>query len=116
LLDVPPEVVAAGPEAEVDLVPVVTGPPALRGAFNRPEAGGPPRSVRAVRVAPAPQVDAGSQFAGYLYRVQPDLSRQPTGSAGVPWRPPLAVKTFMAAPEGKPIPAVSVPATALLYH
>jgi multidrug efflux pump subunit AcrA (membrane-fusion protein) len=97
----------------------VTGPPALRGAFNRPESGSPPPAVRATRIGPAARVDAGSQFAGYLYQVHLDLPAQPSSLfrlGGVQWRPPLAVKTFMPAPDGKQWKAVSVPETALLYH
>jgi hypothetical protein len=113
LLDVPPEAVAAGPDAEVDLVPVVAGPPGLRGGSNPLGLGTGPPTVRALRLGPAARVDPGSQFAGYLYQVHPDLSRQATG---VQWRPPLAVKAFLSTLDGKQRAAVSVPDAALLYH
>ncbi len=56
----------------------------------------------------APQVDAGSQRAALLYRLE-----APPGAA---WRPGLFVKATYPDPTVAPRAAVAIPATALLYH
>jgi hypothetical protein len=90
-LDVPQEVLARqGPPSQVELV----------------AAGG---AGEATLVGPAPRLDVASQLAGYWYEVKP-----PASSA--PWRPGLYVKAYLRSPDSRPRPAVSVPASAVLYH
>jgi hypothetical protein len=129
-LDFPPEALAAGPPRQIELLAQTTAPPALRGAYNRPEPDSPARTVVAQLVGAAPQVDAASQFAGYLYEVSTHtayqvaqhadpntLLRPEEANHGLEsWRPGLLVKTYVRVPEAKPREAVAVPATALLYH
>lgn len=110
-LELPPEVLALGVPAEVELLPLAPVAPALAGAPNRPEPPAPARTRRARLVGPAPQVETGSQNAAYWYEVIADL---PGGAPG--WRPGLAVKGQAPAAGGPPRPAVAVPETALLYH
>jgi hypothetical protein len=107
-LDLPPEVLAAGPLSPLFLVAAT--PPAAaaeeKERFAYP--GGAARAVRAAPVGPAPQVDAASQLAGYWFEV---ASGGPAG-----WRPGLFVKGHLPLPERKRREAVAVPLTALLYY
>jgi biotin carboxyl carrier protein len=125
-LDIPAEALSAGPPAQVELITSVN----FRGATNRSEADSPTRSADAVLVGAAPQVDATSQFLGYLYEVTstsayqvaqrtpnptPSRPEESNPSLGI-WRPGLLVKALLKVPGAKPRPAVLVPASALLYH
>jgi multidrug efflux pump subunit AcrA (membrane-fusion protein) len=112
-LDLPAEVLAAGPPAEVDLFAPAAAPPALRGAGNRPQPGEESRPVKAALVGPAPQVDPAVQAAGYWYEVRDDSAHAGPAAA---WRPGLFVQAFVKVPGAPPREAVAVPATALLYH
>jgi multidrug efflux pump subunit AcrA (membrane-fusion protein) len=115
-LDLPPEALQNGPPTTVDLLAIVTPPPALRGARNQPRPESPPRLSRASLQGIAPQVDPASQFAGYFYEI-PTAPGSP--GDGVAWRPGLAVKAELPLQPPPSVPAldaVSVPATALLYH
>ncbi len=126
-LDIPLEALAQGPPAAVDLV-AATPPPAV-GARNQSSPGGPPRRVRATLVGPAPQVDPASQLAGYFYSLDMKAGKENGTSAsaagngtpldGLTWRPGLFVKAdlpILPMPGLEPKEAVSVPATAVLYH
>jgi hypothetical protein len=121
-LEIPPEALAAGPPAAVELVAGPTVPPALEGAPNRPGAEPPPRPTPARLVGTAPQVEANSQFAAFWYEADaPGVAAYSPGSAaeapgtGV-WRPGLFVKATVAVPGAGVQQAVTVPASALLYH
>ena len=112
-LELPPE--AAGPPPAVELLAAPPAPPALTGAFNRPEPGPPPKSLSARLVGAAPQVEPNSQYAAYWYEAD---TAPATAAAGPPnglWRPGLFVKAFVPVP-GAAEAAVSIPGTALLYH
>jgi cobalt-zinc-cadmium efflux system membrane fusion protein len=85
-LDLPPEVLAAGPPPKAELTAAGT-------------------TVSAVLVGPAPQVDVASQLAGSWYEA--------AGVSG--WRPGLFVKALLPGGDA-PRQAVAVPAAALLYH
>jgi RND family efflux transporter MFP subunit len=79
---------------EVGIVPAAAG------------AKGPPRPAR--YTGSAPQVEAASQRAALLYEV--------SAPADPLWRPGLFVKATFPDPSTPPRPAVTVPASALLYH
>src|SRR5262249_23314185 len=83
----------------------------LRGVLNQPQAALPPTPVEGQRVGPAARLDVASQFAGYMYEAGPlkagSLAR---------WRPGLQVKALVKGQDTKPQPAVTVPATAVLFH
>jgi biotin carboxyl carrier protein len=108
-LDLPPEVTAGGAPAQVDVVAAGAGPAALRGTSNRPGVAPAEAPLRARLVGPAPQVDAASQLAGYLYESD-------AGPGGATWRPGLFVRAEVKAAQAAPQQAVAVPAGALLYH
>jgi hypothetical protein len=83
-------------------------PPELDIALTAPDA--EPRSVlSARRSGTAPTVDPASQYAGYYYEAH-GQEREAT------WRPGLFVQAHVPDPAGRPVEAVAVPATALLYH
>jgi hypothetical protein len=108
-LDLPPEVAAGGAPAQVDVVGAGVGPAALRGTSNRPGTAPAEAPLRARLVGPAPQVDAASQLAGYLYESD-------AGPGGATWRPGLFVRAEAKPAQAAPQQAVAVPAGALLYH
>jgi multidrug efflux pump subunit AcrA (membrane-fusion protein) len=114
-LELPPEVLAAGPPPpEVDLfaVPAPTQP---LGSHDPVEATA--TGVPATLIGPAGNVDAASQFAGYWYEVK--ASKNTNGgvsSAGLTWRPGLFVQAHLKTSGAKSHEAVSVPSTALLFH
>jgi hypothetical protein len=106
-LDVPPDALPGGPPKKAELFATPAAPPALRGILSRPLSTEPDTAVEAVLAGPAPQRDLTSQFVGYWYEV---------ASARTAWRPGLQVQAFLR-PPGTPVrQAVSVPATAVLYH
>lgn len=119
-LDLPPEVLAAGPPPEkVELTGLMPLPSGLRGATHRPNSNDPAELVKATLIGSAPQVDAASQFAVYWYEVDPKSpasSRAGAAPGHVTWRPGLFVKSALIAPQARVQEAVAVSATALLYH
>jgi hypothetical protein len=117
-LDLPPEVLSAGPPRDVELFPTSILTPPLRGPGHRPEAGGSPPAVPARLLGVAPQVDAALQYAGYLYEVETPshLPPEAPGPGGFVWRPGLLVKAAVKDSGAEPRAAVAVPWTALLYH
>ncbi len=128
-LDLPPEALRQGAPKTVELHAIAGRPPALRGARNLPQAGREPGTVQANLSGVAPAVNALSQLAGYLYEVEAPSVKNGSESSlradqglvtdGVAWRPGLAVKADLhlpPAPDVKGQEAVSVSASALLYH
>lgn len=114
-LDIPPNALVAGPPARVRLDAIPANPPGLGGVLSRPGAAEPTPSAEAALVGPAPRVDVASQFAGYWYAIDP-AALAGGSAAGVVWRPGLRVKAFIVPPSAPAIPAVVVPAAAVLYH
>ncbi len=109
-LELPPEALAAGPPAEVELFAADPSPPAFAGAPNQPAPAQTTHTRRGRLTGTAPQVEVASQFAAYWYEVE-----TPAGSQAA-WRPGLFVKALVKTPEAKPRSAVAVPEGALLYH
>src|SRR5262249_41249645 len=112
-LEIPPEALTAGPPPSVELIANQSAPPALAGPANRPDPAPPGRTLTAKLVGAAPQVEVNSQYAAYWYEA--DTTAGPSAAPGV-WRPGLFVKAFVKVPGAEARAAVSVPATALLYH
>jgi hypothetical protein len=145
-LDIPPEALGDEPPQRMQLLAVRGSPPALRGASNRPESTKPTPAFGAVLVGPAPELDIASQFVGYWYEVETaeassaavrangdsesngvirvgaknpaNGQRKPADSfpRTAQWRPGLQVKADLEVAGAEPQPAVSVPATAVLFH
>jgi biotin carboxyl carrier protein len=113
-LDLPPEVLAGGAPAQVEASGATAGPAALRGTSNRPDPAPAEAALPAVLVGPAPQVDAASQWAGYLYEAS--LKSDAAAPGGALWRPGLFVRADVRPARAAPQEAVAVPAGALLYH
>jgi membrane fusion protein, heavy metal efflux system len=115
-LDIPLRYLASPPPKALSLDPLQPAPPALQGPTNRPEPPETPAGISAHRVGVTAQVDPVLQAVGYLYEV--DLPRAAAGSESAAhlWRPGLFVKALMDIDAAKPVPAVAVPNTALLYH
>jgi hypothetical protein len=107
-------------------------PPALAEQASSPEeieiqslsASSDAAPVRAKRLGPAAQIDAGSQTAGVLYQIEglteptttPDAeTMERLRSLRRLWRPGLFVRADLPRP-GEAQDAVSVPGGALLYH
>ncbi|HJZ93226.1 MAG TPA: HlyD family efflux transporter periplasmic adaptor subunit, partial [Gemmataceae bacterium] len=112
-LELPADLLTAGPPPRVDLTAVAPRPPALDGASNRPEPESPPPTIPATLVGHAPGIDPVSQLAAYWYEV--DTTRS-AGNPPVSWRPGLFVKADVAVPKAATRRAVTVAGTALLYH
>jgi hypothetical protein len=103
-LDVPAELLAAGaPPREIQLTTVPVVNPLERGTPTQPV------PVKAVLVGPVGQIDASSQFVGYLYQIE-------SGSTKIAWRPGLFVQARLPAASGEGKSAIEVPASAILYH
>jgi hypothetical protein len=113
-LDLPPEVLAGGAPAQVDVFSAASGPAALRGASNRPEAAPAEAPLGMTLAGASAQVDAVSQWAGYLYEAT--LKSDGAAPRGTLWRPGLFVRAGVRAANAQPREAISVPAGALLYH
>lgn len=118
-LELPPEALAAGPPAEVELLAAATVPPALEGATNRPAPDAPVRTLVARLAGTAPHVEVNSQYAAYWYEA--DTARQTTAANGPGpvtgvWRPGLFVKAEVKVPGAGARAAVAVPGDALVYH
>jgi hypothetical protein len=116
-LEVPPEVVADGPPAHVELFANSAVPLALEGATNNPDPRSESPSFPGRLVGAAPQVEVNSQFAAYWYEVDTAGGKanedrlRPSN-----WRPGLFVKALVPVPQAGSRSAVAVPATSLLYH
>ena len=78
-LEIPPEVLAAGPPGPLRLQAIAAGPASLAGVVPATAPANPPPTVEAIPVGPAPRVDAASQFIGYWYESEPE---RPDGAAG----------------------------------
>jgi multidrug efflux pump subunit AcrA (membrane-fusion protein) len=123
-LDVPPQVLEAGPPAEVELFTITAAASDLEDALDRTGATSAGPAVPAVLAGPAPGVNVASQFSGYWYEVGPakrsgsDSVAKANGAAAgrTGWRPGLFVQAYVPVPAAQPRQAVSVPRTALLYH
>lgn len=104
-LDLPPDVLAAGPPTKVELT-VLSPTPA------RPTT--PPPRLTATLVGPAPQVEVNTQFSSYWYEavIGPDEK----SNAHVLWRPGRFVNAVVRLPDAPKRLAVSVPAEAVLSH
>jgi hypothetical protein len=114
-LELPPEVLAAGPPpTQVNLVAV----PAPTQSLGSPDpAEATAAAVPAALVGPSSQVEAASQFAAYWYEVTPGKkSDNDLTPAGLAWRPGLFVQAHLKTAAAKAQEAVSIPNTALLYH
>jgi biotin carboxyl carrier protein len=110
-LDLPPEVLDhGGPPQRVEIQVPPSAPPALSGTLNSPLATPSSTRVEASLVGPAPRVHAALQFVSYWYD-----ARLPQSSS-ITWRPGLQVVAVLRGPGAAATPAVSVPASAVLYH
>jgi biotin carboxyl carrier protein len=112
-LDLPPEVLTAGPPPQVELTPAPVSPPVL-GVTSLSESAPRAAPLLARLVGPAPQVDVASQFAAYCYEVPPEAAR--AAKDGFAWRPGLFVKAAVRCAGERPQQAVSVPRSAVLFH
>jgi hypothetical protein len=125
-LDIPPEILAAGPPTRLQLLVIPAHPPALSGGLGpsqHPETAPP---IEATLVGPAPRVDVASQFVGYWYAPEvdrPGVTTEEGGSSsgeanglGTAWRPGLLVKSSVTPPAAPAQQAVTVPAGAVLFH
>jgi biotin carboxyl carrier protein len=102
-LDLPPEVLAGGAPAKVE----------ARRTADRPDSAPAEAPLCAGLVGPAPQVDAASQRAGYLYEATLPAEAAPNGTL---WRPGLFVRADARPAGATARDAIAVPAGALLYH
>jgi hypothetical protein len=115
-LDLPPDVLAAGPpptQVDISAVPTVAQP------FGSAEpAESSATTVSATLIGPASRVDVASQLVGYWYEVSPAKKPAPDepNSGATSWRPGLFVQSHMKTSGAKPQQAVSVPPGALLFH
>jgi hypothetical protein len=110
-VDIPLQLLTAAPPDTLKLSVLPAIPPALQGPTNRPEPPEAAATVSAKLVGVAAQVDPLLQAAGYLYEV--DVAASPAGSL---WRPGLFVKSQFKVNDAKPIAAVAIPKSALLFH
>jgi RND family efflux transporter MFP subunit len=109
-LDLPLEVLAAGPPQHVSVSTLQTVPAALGSLNNGSMAGRASPALPATLVGAAPQIDVASQRAPYSYEAaEKDNDRRK-------WRPGLFAKAEIALSDSPKRPAVAVPASALLYH
>jgi hypothetical protein len=125
-LDIPREILAAGPPPRLQLWAIPAHPPALSGVLDPSKSPETVPPMEATLVGPAPRVDAASQFIGYWYTPDVDRSEataEETGSGsregngpGTAWRPGLMVKGQVTPPAARAEPAVAVPAGAVLFH
>jgi multidrug efflux pump subunit AcrA (membrane-fusion protein) len=120
-IDLPLSSIANDPPKQLELSVAPASPPALAGASNRPEASKPAPPTHAVLVGAVPQVETASQMPGFWYEV--DTTQAPPLEPGAAkgtgpgvWRPGLFVTADVKLLAAKPLPAVAVPETALLYH
>lgn len=110
-VDLPLALLTGAPPATLKLLVLPPTPPALAGPTNRPLPPDAEPGVTADLVGVASQLDPTLQAAGYLYEVT-----QTAETATTVWRPGLFVKSYLDVKAAKPVPAVTVPKSALLYH
>jgi len=125
-LNLPPEILAAGPPPQVQLFAIPANPPALSGVSNPPKSPETAPPVEATLIGPAPRVDVASQFVGYWYVAEATPSQGTAMDAGscpggrgrpaVAWRPGLLVKANVKPPSAQTEQAITVPASAVLFH
>jgi hypothetical protein len=125
-IDMPPQILAAGPPSRLQLFAIPASPPVLSGVAAPREVSGPTPSVAASLAGPAPRLDAASQFVGYWYTVDTTLSQGTAeqagpkaadgGGLGAVWRPGLQVRADVRLPSARVQQAISVPASAVLFH
>jgi cobalt-zinc-cadmium efflux system membrane fusion protein len=104
-LDMPIEILSRSPPAKLEIHIVGMGRP------HEPA----DVAVWAKRVGLAPQVDAASQLAGYWYEVDLSGGKKDQPRPEV-WRPGLFVRADVPDMRMKATKAMTVPATALVYH
>jgi biotin carboxyl carrier protein len=110
-LDVPPEVLDhGGPPQRVEIQVPPSAASGLSGTLNSSANPSSSSRVEASLVGPAPRVHAALQFVSYWYDV-----RLPQSSSII-WRPGLQVMAVLRSAGASATPAVSVPASAVLYH
>jgi multidrug efflux pump subunit AcrA (membrane-fusion protein) len=115
-VDIPLSVLPAAPPSTLKLFVLPSTPPGLERPTNRTEPAEPSKGVPAELVGVAAQVDPTLQAAGYLYEVSETAGAAPGTLATRLWRPGLFVKAYLDVSAAKPISAVTVPNSALLYH
>ena len=125
-LEVPPELMAAGPPGPLRLQAIAASPASLGGIVPATAPTEPTPTIEAIPVGPAPRVDAASQFIGYWYEPEPDRPEGAAGKAGsfsgegegpgTLWSPGLQVKASMMPPTARSRLAVTVPLGAVLFH
>ena len=125
-LEIPPEMLAAGPPGPLRLQAIASGPAGLAGVVPATASADPPATVEAIPVGPATRVDAATQFIGYWYESEPERLdgaagesssvSAPSDALGTWWRPGLQVKASLTLPTARSRPAVTVPAGAVLFH
>lgn len=124
-LDIPPEVLAlGGPPQRAEVRIASHALPPLGGILHAARSVEPVSPATADLIGPAPRVDVTSQLAGFWYRVRPALPRkketdavpEEKGDHGSLWRPGVQVTAEVRAEENAALPAVAVPAGAVLYH
>lgn len=116
-LDIPPDVVTGGPPPQVELFAVPANPTSSQSAVSQVKASSPPAAVMATLAGPAPRLEVASQFVSYWYKPKeagPGTTVPAEQRAA--WRPGLQVKAYVNPPAAQPQQAVSVPASAVLYH
>ncbi|MGC8640597.1 MAG: efflux RND transporter periplasmic adaptor subunit [Isosphaeraceae bacterium] len=141
-LDIPPELLGAGPPTSLQLLAIEAFGGALTGITDDPRPAGASAPMQATLVGPAPRVDDTSQFVGYWYAAEPIPGkgsaastrktaagadeagvrhggvgeRKEFQSTAVAWRPGLVVKAYVTSSSATVQKAVAVPAGAVLFH
>jgi cobalt-zinc-cadmium efflux system membrane fusion protein len=104
-VDLPPEVLAAGPPKTIELTTL----PATPGQKTAPSPG-----LTAELLGPAPHVDPTSQFSSFWY--EGAVKAEPGPAQPEAWRPGRFVTALVRLPNAAKRPAVAVPVGALLTH
>jgi hypothetical protein len=125
-LEIPPELLAAGPPGPLRLHAIAAGSVGTGGIVPATTRTDPLPTVEVVPVGPAPRVDSASQFLGYWYEAEPERPEGAAGKSGsvsadgdgpaTMWRPGLQVKASMTPPSARSRPSVAVPVGAVLFH
>jgi biotin carboxyl carrier protein len=102
-VDLPPEVLAAGPPKKIELIML----PAAPGQKTAPSP-----SLTAELLGPAPQVDQASQFSSFWYEGTVKTER----ALSTAWRPGRFVSALVRLPNAPKRSAVAVPISAVLTH
>jgi hypothetical protein len=114
-VDLPLNLMTAPPKTlELHVLPAT--PPAFEGPTNRPQPTAVAAGVPAELVGAAGQVDPTLQAVGYLYRVEDNGKAKGADPSTNLWRPGLFTKAHLQVNAAKPISALAVPKSALLYH